>query len=342
MRGWRQHALTTAGLAVSLVAIIWLMRNFDLGAVVRTLAHANAWVLAPLPLLLIASFALRAQRWRLVVEHDPPVRWWPGFRALMIGYLLNNVLPARAGDLARALELGRTERMSRTKVFATLVVERTVDLAFMLALLSLVLLSYPAIPAWLKQAGVVVAAITATAIAALTAAHTMGERFLPWLHARLLRRLPDRAAGRAREILQSALAGIAGGFRPGRFVGFQLLTLAIWTLEVSLVWLTARALGLDLAPGNALFVLLLIAIGTMVPASPGFVGTYEFFGVAALGMLQVHGPQALAFVVLLHLVTLLGSSLIGALCFLARPAVASPRDVEAPGLASERLPEDKP
>ncbi|NIN54222.1 MAG: flippase-like domain-containing protein [Hydrogenophaga sp.] len=342
MRAWRQHALTMAGLAVSLAAIGWLMRHFDLGAVARTLAGADAWVLAPLPLLLIASFALRTQRWRLVVEHQPPVRWWPGFRALMIGYLLNNLLPARAGDLARALELGRTEQMSRTKVFATLVVERTADLAFMLVLLSAVLLSYPAIPTWLKQAGVVVAAITATAIAVLTAAHTMGERFVPWLHARLLRRLPDRTAARAREILQSALAGIAGGFRPGRFTGFLLLTIIIWTLEVALVWLTARALSLDLAPGNALFVLLLIAIGTMVPASPGFVGTYEFFGVAALGMLQVHGIQALAFVVLLHLVTLLGSSLIGALCLLARPAAPSPRTIGAQETEPVHREEDKP
>lgn len=319
MKRWRQHLLTITGLAVSLTAMAWLLGNFDLREVAGTLARADVWTLSPLPLILIASFALRTQRWRLVVEHEPPVRWWSGFRALMIGYLLNNVLPARAGDVARALELGRTEQMSRTKVFATLVVERTADLAFMLALLSMVLLSYPAIPNWLKQAGVVVAAITALAIALLTVAHTVGERVIPWLHSRLLVRMPEAAAARVKGILNSALAGIAGGFRPNRFAGFLALTIAIWALEVALVWLIARAIGLDLAPGNALFVLLLIAIGTMVPASPGFVGTYEFFGVAALGMLQVYGPQALAFVVLLHLTTLLGASLIGILCVVARP-----------------------
>lgn len=317
---WRKHALTLIGLAVSLMAISWLMSNFDLGEVARTLARADLRFLLPLPLILIASFALRTRRWQLVVEHEPPVRWWSGFRALMIGYLLNNVLPARAGDVARALELGRTEQMSRTKVFATLVVERTADLAFMLVLLSLVLLSYPAIPDWLKRAGVVVTAITVLAVALLTAAHLLGERFIPWLHQRLLLRLPTKAAARVQSVLASALAGIAGGFRPGHFTGFVALTVLIWMLEVSLVWLIARAIGLELAPGNALFVLLLIAIGTMVPASPGFVGTYEFFGIAALSMLHVRGPEALAFVVLLHLTTLLGTSLIGVLCFATRPS----------------------
>ncbi|CAN0486552.1 unnamed protein product, partial [Phaeothamnion confervicola] len=169
MNRWRQHALTLIGLAVSLIAIGWLLSNFDLGEVARTLARADLGMLWPLPLILIASFALRTQRWRLVVKHEPPVRWWPGFRALMIGYLLNNVLPARAGDVARALELGRTEQMSRTKVFATLVVERTADLAFMLALLSVVLLSYPAIPDWLKRAGLAVTAITVLAMSLLAA-----------------------------------------------------------------------------------------------------------------------------------------------------------------------------
>ncbi|WP_137918273.1 lysylphosphatidylglycerol synthase transmembrane domain-containing protein [Hydrogenophaga sp. 2FB] len=341
MNRWRQHALTLIGLAVSLIAIGWLLSNFDLSEVARTLARADLTILLPLPLILIASFALRTQRWRLVVEHEPPVHWWPGFRALMIGYLLNNVLPARAGDVARALELGRTEQMSRTKVFATLVVERTADLAFMLALLSVVLLSYPAIPEWLKQAGLAVTAITVLAMSLLAAAHLLGKRLIPWLHRRLLQRLPIQAATRVQNILASALDGIAGGFRLKHFTGFLALTVVIWVLEVALVWLIARAIGLDLAPGNALFVLLLIAIGTMVPASPGFVGTYEFFGVAALGMLQVHGAQALAFVVLLHLATLLGSTLIGALCFLARPAAPSPRAIGAQDIASAHCPDDK-
>lgn len=327
MNRWRQHALTLIGLAVSLIAIGWLLSNFDLGEVARTLARADLRMLWPLPLILIASFALRTQRWRLVVEHEPPVRWWPGFRALMIGYLLNNVLPARAGDVARALELGRTEQMSRTKVFATLVVERTADLAFMLALLSVVLLSYPAIPDWLKRAGLAVTAITVLAMSLLAAAHLLGERLIPWLHRRLLQRLPVKAAARVQNMLASALDGIAGGFRLGHFAGFLALTIVIWALEVALVWLIARAIGLELAPGNALFVLLLIAIGTMVPASPGFVGTYEFFGIAALGMLQVRGPEALAFVVLLHLTTLVGASLIGGLCFAVRPK--SPQTVSS-------------
>lgn len=320
----RRYLMTLLGIGISVVAIFWLAGRFDLAEVAATLRSADPLLMAPTPLLIVASFVLRAQRWRLVVEHKPPVRYWPSFRALMIGYLLNNLLPARAGDFARALELGRTERMSRTKVLATLVTERAVDLAITLAILSLVLLSYPALPVWLKQAGVAIAVVSAVAIGALVLAHTMGQRLVPWVHGWLSRWLPVRLGQRIEAMAFSALEGIAGMFRPSRAAGFIALTALIWVVEVLMVYLIARAAGLDLAPGNALFVLLVIAIGTMVPSSPGFIGTYEFFGVAALAIIGITGTSALAFVIVLHVTTLLGSTFIGAVCFLLRPRTVKP------------------
>ena len=116
----------------------------------------------------------------------------------------------------------------------------------------------------------------------------------------------------------SALEGIAGIFRPSQAVGFFLLTGFIWTAEVLTVRLVASSVGLPLALGNALLVLVVLAMGSMVPSSPGQVGTYEFIGLAALAMISIHGPLALAFIVILHLLTLLGSTMIGAWCLLVR------------------------
>jgi hypothetical protein len=120
----------------------------------------------------------------------------------------------------------------------------------------------------------------------------------------------------------SALDGIAGMFRPMRAVGFLALTALIWIIEVSIVYLVAVSLEVSLPIGNSLFVLLVLAIGSMVPSSPGFVGTYEFFGVSALALVGIQGGLALAFIVLLHLITLFGSTLIGVICLLFRPRLA--------------------
>lgn len=329
----RRYLLTALGVGISVAAVVWLGSRFDFHEVAASLRSASLAVLAPLPLLVLVSFALRAQRWRIIVEHEPPVRYWPSFRALMMGYLANNLLPARAGDLFRALELGRTETISRAKVLATLVTERTAELVFMLVLLSLVLISYPALPPWLKQAGLGIATLTAIAVGLLVVAHSMGQGFVPRLHSLISRLLPRRLGERFEEIAYSGLAGIAGMFRPSRAAGFIFLTTLIWAVEVAVVFLIAWAMGIELPPGNALFVLLAIAIGTMVPSSPGFIGTYEFFGVAALAIVGVTGTAALACIVALHVVTLLGSTLIGAVCFWLRPRSVKPS--AKPGVAAQ-------
>lgn len=313
------HLLAGLGLLISAVALFWLARQFNLAELASSLSLLDPMPLVPVPLLIVVSFCLRTQRWRLLVEHQPPIRYWSSFSALMIGYLFNNLLPARAGDVARALELGRTEQISRTKVFATLVTERAVDLVATLAVTGLVLLSYPALPSWLRNSGSAVALLAGCLVAVLLLMHTTGRHWLPSLVRLFAGKLPRAVGDKIGQMAISALDGIAGMFRPMRAVGFLVLTALIWIIEVSIVYLVATSFSLALPLGNALFVLLVLAIGSMVPSSPGFVGTYEFFGISALAMVGIQGGPALAFIVLLHLATLLGSTLIGVACLWVRP-----------------------
>ncbi len=318
MQRLRHGLATVLGLAVSGIALVYLAYQFDLAELAATLRNVDTLVLAPVPVLIVLSFVIRAQRWRLLVKHEPPIGYLPSLTALMIGYLFNNVLPARAGDFARALELGRSERMSRTKVFATLVTERTLDLVVVLAILAAVLLFYPALPGWLQAAGVSVALLALAAMSMLVLAHTTGRRWIPAIVAFFTRPLPSGLRQRIGGMALSALDGIAGMFRPVHATLFFFMTAIIWCVEVGIVYLTAQSIGLDVPLGNSLFVLLFLSVGSMVPSSPGFVGTYEFFGVSALALIDITGAPALAFIVLLHVITLFGSSVIGAGFYLFR------------------------
>ena len=228
---------------------------------------------------------------------------------------MSNLLPARGGDVVRALESENREGLSRSSIFGTVVVERIGDLLFMFALLSCVLLAYPALPAWLKHAGLVLAVVTVLALAVLAIGRPGRRRSLVPAAANAFRRFtPGRLVDRGEHIAQSFLEGISGALDARRLAGFMCLTGAAWIVEVLILYFVAGALDLSIPFGNLLFVLLFIAIGTMVPSSPGFVGTYEFFGISALEIVGVSGPVALAYVLILHAVTLLGSSALGALC----------------------------
>ena len=130
--------------------------------------------------------------------------------------------------------------------------------------------------------------------------------------------IPVAANQRINNMLLASIEGIETIFNRKCAFGFLMLTGLIWLVEVLIVYFTATSLNLPLAFGNALFVLLILSIGLMIPSSPGFIGTYEFFGITALSLIGFQGELSLSFVLLLHIITLLSSTSIGIICLLTR------------------------
>lgn len=325
----RNNLATLLGLLVSALALFWLGRTVAWEEVLQALGSVQLPKMWPVPALLLLSFLLRALRWLALIEHDPPVRLVASFRALMLGYLFNTLLPARAGDLIRTLELARTQQMSRTKVLATLVTEKIVDLGSVLMLLSMVLVIYPALPQWLGTAGNAIASVTGALLVLTLALHISGAERLAYILNRLAPILPQMISIRLEPMMRSGLQGLGTLFRPSRLAIVSGLTGLIWAVEVVLVYQVAKACGVDLSLGNALFVLLVLAVVSMVPAAPGMIGTYEMFGLMALRILGEAEGSSLVLVVTLHVITIAGAILFGLLCMATRPSsqtVASPRE----------------
>jgi uncharacterized protein (TIRG00374 family) len=303
------------GLGVSASAIAWLAHSYDGSGLMRSLASVRYSALLPAVLLVIIDYLLRALRWRALLAGEG-ASFGKVFRALMLGYLFNVLLPARAGELVRAHRLGVDAGIARAKVLGTVVAERTGDLAVLVALLVLVFVAYPALPSWLKHAGSMLSLLGLGALATLVGLAVGGERVASLQHAVMRRVVGQRVADRLQVPLQTFVHGCTTLLKPATGVVFVLVTGLLWFVELAIAHQVALAFDLHIAPGNLLFVLLVIAAGTMIPSSPGFVGTYEFFGTAALGMIGIKGPEALSFVVVLHALALLVPSMLGSLCLI--------------------------
>ena len=236
----------------------------------------------------------------------------------MIGYLFNDLFPAFAEDVAWTLKLGRPEKMSVTKLSHTLVTERTVDLVTTLTLLAGVLLSYPALPEWIKKGGILIALLSIAALNLLVLVYITGRRWIPPLDGMLAQLLLGTVRTKPDQMVVSVLERIAGMFRPSHAVRFLLLTGYILTIEAVMVCIVATSVSLPLALRNALLVLLVLAMGSMVLSSPGQFGTVQFISLATLDWLDRKGPLALAFIAPLHMLTLGGSTAINAVCLLVR------------------------
>jgi uncharacterized protein (TIRG00374 family) len=309
---WRAHVGRWLGILVSLALIAWILHAFDLGDVGRALLAVNYLYLLPLAVLVLVNYTLRTLRWGILFVETNAPRWTDLFMAMMIGYLGNNILPARAGELVRAYVLGKRSGTSKSKALATVMVERVVDLWVVLVMLPVLLCFYP-ITSWLVGAGMIAGAIGLAATAFLASLMIWGHHLLVWTLRRLAF-LPKRVVRRIETVGNGFVAGVRGFRKPQQAISFLSYTAVIWLMEAISVWLMARAFSLPLSIGESLFVIIVIGIGMMIPSSPGYVGTYEFFALSALAIFNISGSSALGFTVIMHVVSFAGSSIIGAIC----------------------------
>jgi uncharacterized protein (TIRG00374 family) len=300
------------GILISLALLVWILHNFDLANVGKALLAANYLYLLPLAALVVVNFALRALRWGTLFGNTNKPRWTDLFVALMIGYLGNNVLPARAGELVRAYIVGKRSGSSKSKALATVMVERVGDLLVVLFLFPVLLFFYP-VTGWLVRAGIVVAAIGLAATVFLAALMIWGPHLMAWA----LRRLAFLSQGflaKIEAVGNGFMTGIRGFRHPRQVLAFLSYTAVIWSLEAVSVWFIAQAFSLPLSIGESLLIIIIIGIGMMIPSSPGYVGTYEFFALSALAVFDISGSSALGFTVIMHLVSFAGSSIPGVIC----------------------------
>jgi glycosyltransferase 2 family protein len=317
---WRSPVVRlVTGLAISVVFLAITVSRVDLAETARALSNAAPAGSLLAIVLVLVELTIRAERWRILLHPSAQVPLRAAFAYLTIGYFANAVLPARLGDPARAYLAGRSFGISSLATLGTIVVERVSDA---LTILLVVLL-----------AGIVVApgSQLAGSAAVLTAAAVVGAALAIVAGIVVLRlRILDRGLGRRlRGVVARVGEGAAVLRRPQGAALILGLTIAPFGVAVCTFGAVSGALGLPLDPVQWAFVLGVLALSTAIPAAPGSLGTYEFAGVTALGILGIGSSQALAATVLIHVIAALPPALLG----LAATLILHVRiaDIEAAG-----------
>lgn len=239
---------------------------------VMALRSAEWWLLVPAIGLYFVGTWLRSVRWRLLLPGQA-VSTRTLFRALVIGFTVNNVLPLRMGEVARAYLLARWGRVPYGATIASLLIERVLD-GLALALLLLVSLALVPAPGYLLVAGALAAAgFLAGGLLLVLAAWRAGAvvALASWLG----RWLPGRAGAllvRAATSFTGSLALVRGGGRLVRLLGLSLLA---WCSELGLFFVMLHSFKLPGSYPLALLVGAAANFATLVPSSPGYVGTFD-------------------------------------------------------------------
>ena len=328
-----------AGLVVSAVLLWWTLHDVDPGAVLAHARRARLGWLAAAVVLATLTFPLRTVRWRLILRdvdgHRLPLG--PLWRAVAVGFMANNLLPARAGEVARAYMANRLLPVRFTTALASIGVERVFDGLVMAGLIA-VGVALPSFPGQATIEGLPVARMVLTLGvlfgAALVVALLVVHRPAFWLGlaGRVLGRvLPAAAARRLLAIAEGLVAGLAVLTHPGRFAGVVAWSLVLWGVNAASFWAAFRAFGLAVPPEGALVLQGLIGFGVAVPASPGFVGVFEAITRVTLGFYSVPADLAVSYAVTYHVTTFIPITVLG-LVALSRAHVGL-RELRASGPA---------
>jgi uncharacterized protein (TIRG00374 family) len=319
------------GLAVTVAFSFLAVRGVHFGDVWESLRTSDYWWLVPSLAVFAIGIFIRIVRWRFLFEPDTRPSLGGCSAALLVCYLLNNVLPLRAGELGRIVVLKQREGISRVETAGTIVVERVFDVLALLLVLFVILPWLPHV-SWLTAAGVLAIVLGAGLTAAVIALAVWGERPLRFL-SRPLGWLPFVSVERADWAARNLSRGLAGLRRPRLAGAAFVLTVVSWVVIAFSWWLLMQGFGLGVSPLAALLVVVASNLALILPASPAGLGVFEAAVVLALGAYGVSNSVALSYALVLHAVNFLPFVVVGAI-ILQRHVAGVRRDGVAPTAVS--------
>lgn len=301
------------GFAVSLVFLYIAFRGQNLGRIWQALGEADYWWLIPGFAAYFAGLGMRTVRWSILLQSIRKFRERELFPVVLIGLMANNVLPFRAGEVVRAYVLSVRSNVSKSGVLATIAVEKISDGLTMLVFMLIASLSV-ALTDDLRRVGYVATLIFGIILIALVLVSTARSR--GWIMSRLVSRLPARFEVRIGAVIHSFLDGLAVLRRRNELAMVTAASLAAWLLEAMMFLFVSEAFQLHLHPAAILLTTAVANLATLIPSSPGYVGTFEsgvlLVLVGAIGIPQV---TALSYAITLHAALYFPVTFVGLYCW---------------------------
>ncbi|MBU5612576.1 lysylphosphatidylglycerol synthase transmembrane domain-containing protein [Geomonas azotofigens] len=293
------------GLAISALCLFFLFRKIDFHKMAEAFAGLEYRYLVPALLLTFVSYYLRAVRWKFLLLPIKKTTMGNLFPSTLIGYMANNLLPARLGELVRAYSLGNKEGIGTSAVFASLVLDRLCD-GFTILLVLLITFFTIRLPAGME--GIQRALVTGGYVTFALYLGVLAFLFLLRRHteltlglvARLVHPVAPHLGEKIDGVLRSFISGIRFPGNLGAVLGILVSSLLVWATAIWPVDLMLRAFGVVLPATASMFIMVFLVFAVMVPASPGFIGTHHLACVTALSAFQIGSERALSIAIVIH------------------------------------------
>ncbi len=301
------------GLAIAALCLYLAFRKVDFHQMWSAFKQMNYWYILPSLALMFFSHWLRALRWRYFLAPIQDVKMKTLYSSLLIGYMANTFLPAHLGEFIRAYLVSKRYPIHGSSVFATIVIERIIDVFTLLTLMAVTVIVFP-FPKWVQESGYISFAFIAILLLALILMKKYRTQATKVLNV-VLKPFPAHISHKINELLHSFLDGVVGlkNWRHYFIVGF--LSLGIWFCYGYIFQLGLHAFNFvdkfNLPWMTSLVLLVITTIAVLVPSSPGYVGTYHYLCQISLGFFGVPKSDALTFAFVIHGINFLPILIVG-------------------------------
>ena len=309
------------GLAISALFLFFALRGMHLPEIWETLRTAKVvWILPGIPIYFFGLW-LRSLRWRIFLQ---PIKKLPIqrlFPIIAIGYMGNNIYPARLGELVRSAILKKEDDIAVSASLATIIIERILD---GLVMLGFILLNLSAINLMSHsaeiRATINTVALWGSAIFMIAFLLFLLSAFFQESVSRLLKTiaqkvLPLKFSRPAAGLIEKFFLGIQSLSSPLDTLFALLLTIAIWLVETLFYWIIMRAFPFQVSFSTLMLLNGFLNLFTIIPSSPGYIGTFDAPGIAILVALGIQPQLAAGYTLLLHAALWLPVTIVGAIFF---------------------------
>lgn len=315
----------TLAIVIVVACVYYVIQDIDFSKLWSVLANADyIWVVLSIPIMLLSHW-VRAMRWKILLKPILEAKsTWNLFSAVMIGYAVNNVIP-RGGEFVRPFVYARRENVSKSAVFATIIIERFLDILFLLGLFAVVFffsrgLLSAAFP-WLTDGNIVMYVVMPVVIILAMILLSVYTRMGFYLLKVFVKPFFPHKYERLEEILSSFLKGFEFIKTPSNYLRTLFDSSLIWLFYALPMYLMFYCFPfqaqLNLGVIDAVLLLIVVGIGTTIAPSPGAIGLYHYL--VTMAMVNLYGlpkEDALAYAILVHGINLIVQVVVGAGFFL--------------------------
>jgi len=307
MKGIGKNIYKILGFAISIICLYFAFRGIQWDQVALTFGKASYLGLVLSVLFQLLSLAIAGFRWKTVINL-PEVSWSSASASMMVGLMVNNILPGRMGEFVRPILLGQDIKRSKAFLFATVVTDRISDLLVLVILGLLSFGMFPFIP-WAREMAIIggVVLVLALLVIGVFSYSNIGSKI-----ERMVNQLgPSRFYEKMAQSLQKFRLGFRSIQSVQRGVAVFGLSWLVWAAWFLCLYYALSAFKLLLPMWGMILLLSTLNLGGLVPSSPGYAGTYHLLAILVLSNFAIKKEEALGFVLVFHALWYVTQTLLG-------------------------------